>query len=48
MAARAKSRQGEFDREQKSRPFRDDPLFSYLLERGFGTPAYRGRWLTAA
>ncbi len=46
-AARAKSRQAEFDREQKSRPFRDDPLFSYLLARGFGTPAYRGRWLVA-
>jgi hypothetical protein len=47
-AARAKSGQAAFEREQKGRPFHDDALFSYLLERGFGTPAYRGRGLTAA
>ena len=46
-AARAKSRQAELDREQKGRPFRDDPLFGYLLERGFGTSAYRGRSIAA-
>ena len=39
----------EADREQKGRAFRDDELFMYLWNRGYGTPAYRGmglgRWL---
>ncbi|MEI2612964.1 MAG: hypothetical protein V9G20_30355 [Candidatus Promineifilaceae bacterium] len=44
-----KTEQAEADREQKGRPYRDDPLFMYLWERGFGTKTYRAnnlvRWL---
>ena len=44
-----KTQQAEADREQKGRPYRDDPLFIYLWERGYGTKAYRAnnlvRWL---
>ena len=36
-----KTQQAETDREQKGRPYRDDPLFMYLWERGFGTRNYR-------
>lgn len=36
-----KTEQAEADREQKGRPYRDDPLFMYLWERGFGTKNYR-------
>lgn len=36
-----KTQQAESDREQKGRPYRDDPLFMYLWERGFGTKNYR-------
>lgn len=36
-----KTQQAEADREQKGRPYRDDPLFMYLWERGFGTKNYR-------
>ena len=32
-----KTEQAEADREQKGRPYRDDPLFMYLWERGYGT-----------
>jgi hypothetical protein len=46
-AASAKARQADLDREQKGRPFRGDPLFSYLLQRQFGSPAYRARGLIA-
>jgi hypothetical protein len=47
-AARAKARQAGLDRELKERPFRADPLFSYLLRRGYGTPDYRAGRLVAA
>lgn len=36
-----KTEQAEADREQKGKPYRDDPLFMYLWERGFGTKNYR-------
>ena len=47
VAARAKARQADLDREQRGRPYRDDPLFSYLLGRGYGTPQYGARGLVA-
>ena len=37
----------DIDREQKGRPYRNDPLFAYLLDRGYGTTAYKGRGLVA-
>ncbi|HEV7277259.1 MAG TPA: hypothetical protein VGN80_13315 [Devosiaceae bacterium] len=44
-----KTAQAEADREQKGRPYRDDPLFMYLWERSYGTANYRSnnlvRWL---
>ncbi|MEO5806257.1 hypothetical protein [Devosia sp.] len=36
-----KTEQAEADREQKGRPYRDDPLFMYLWESGYGTKNYR-------
>ncbi|MEO6395156.1 MAG: hypothetical protein ABIO40_04530 [Devosia sp.] len=39
--AMRKTEQAEADREQKGRPYRDDPLFMYLWERGYGTKSYR-------
>ena len=36
-----KTEQAEADRETKGRPYRDDPLFMYLWERGYGTKNYR-------
>lgn len=36
-----KTRQAETDREEKGKPYRDDPLFIYLWEAGYGTAAYR-------
>lgn len=36
-----KTEQAETDREEKGKPYRDDPLFMYLWERGFGTRNYR-------
>ncbi|KKB76736.1 hypothetical protein VW35_18500 [Devosia soli] len=36
-----KTRQAEADREEKGKPYRDDPLFSYLWDAGFGTSAYK-------
>jgi hypothetical protein len=33
------------DREAKSKPYETDPLFSYLWQRKFRTPEYRGRGL---
>jgi len=36
-----KTEQAEADREAKGKPYRDDPLFMYLWERGFGTRNYR-------
>jgi hypothetical protein len=39
--AMRKTTQAEADREQKGRPYRDDPLFMYLWERGYGSRNYR-------
>ena len=36
-----KTGQAEQDREEKGKPYRDDPLFMYLWERGYGTRNYR-------
>ncbi len=36
-----KTEQSEADREEKGKPYRDDPLFMYLWERGYGTRNYR-------
>lgn len=45
----AKTEQAEADREEKGKPYRDDPLFMYLWEAGYGTRNYRAnnllRWL---
>ena len=46
--AQVKAAQAEADREHNGRPFRDDELFMYLWTRGYGTPAYRGKGLSAA
>lgn len=44
-----KTQQAEADREQKGRPYRDDPLFMYLWNRSYGTRNYQAnnlvRWL---
>ncbi|NOZ32117.1 MAG: hypothetical protein GXP01_03375 [Alphaproteobacteria bacterium] len=40
-AAMEKTEQAETAREEKGRPYRDDPLFSYLWDRGYGTKTYR-------
>src|SRR5690606_24262257 len=42
-----KTTQAEADREQKGRPYRDDPLFMYLWEAGYGTRSYRANNLVA-
>lgn len=42
-----KTAQAEADREQKGRPYRDDPLFMYLWNAGFGTRTYRANNLVA-
>lgn len=42
-----KTTQAEADREQKGRPYRDDPLFMYLWNAGFGTRTYRTNNLVA-
>jgi hypothetical protein len=42
-----KTQQAEEDRETKGRRYRDDPLFSYLWERGYGTRNYRANSLIA-
>lgn len=36
-----KAAQSEADRDEKGRPYREDPLFLYLWERGYLTPAYK-------
>jgi len=36
-----KTEQAETDREEKGKPYRDDPLFLYLWEAGYGTGSYR-------
>src|SRR4051794_11735331 len=39
--AEKKAVQAETDREEKRRPYEEDPLFMYLWRRKFGTSAYR-------
>ncbi|HUV31953.1 MAG TPA: hypothetical protein VMW31_00150, partial [Devosiaceae bacterium] len=46
--ATAKTEQAEADREAKGRPYRSDPLFMYLWERGYGTKNYRATNLVRA
>ncbi|MBU1174551.1 MAG: hypothetical protein KKH72_04035 [Alphaproteobacteria bacterium] len=41
-----KTEVAEADREQKGRPYRDDPLFMYLWERGYGTKNYKANNFT--
>lgn len=36
-----KTEQAEADRDAKGKPYRDDPLFIYLWEAGYGTASYR-------
>ncbi|KRA95033.1 hypothetical protein ASD83_19610 [Devosia sp. Root685] len=36
-----KTRLAEADREEKGKPYRDDPLFMYLWDSGYGTSAYK-------
>lgn len=36
-----KTRLAEQDREEKGKPYRDDPLFMYLWDSGYGTSAYK-------
>lgn len=36
-----KTEQAEADREEKGRPYREDPLFMYLWEAGYGTSNYK-------
>jgi hypothetical protein len=47
--AEEKAAAAERDRIDKGRPYEEDPLFSYLWDRGYGTSAYRAwpltRWL---
>ena len=40
--ADTKAAQSEADRDEKGKPYRDDPLFMYLWERRFLTPDYTG------
>ena len=42
-----KTQQAEADREEKGKPYRDDPLFMYLWEGGYGTKTYRANNLVA-
>ena len=37
----SKTQQAEADRETKGKPYRDDKLFMYLWNRGYGTSAYK-------
>ncbi len=38
--AKAKTEQSEKDREEKGKPYQDDPLFMYLWKRKYGTKTY--------
>jgi hypothetical protein len=42
-----KTTQAETDRDEKGKPYRDDPLFMYLWEGGYGTKTYRANNLVA-
>ena len=46
--AMRKTLQAESDQEEKGKPYRDDPLFMYLWERGYGTKTYRANNLITA
>ena len=46
--AGAKLEVARADREEKGRAYESDPLFSYLRERGYGTPDAKGWFLTQA
>ncbi len=41
-----KTEQAEADREEKGRPYREDPLFMYLWDAGYGTSSYKAGNLT--
>lgn len=41
-----KTEQSEADREDKGRPYREDPLFMYLWDAGYGTSSYKAGNLT--
>jgi hypothetical protein len=45
--ATSKTKQADSDRELKGRPYREDPLFMYLWDRGFGTKDYHANTVTA-
>ncbi|MGD9056106.1 MAG: hypothetical protein PVF38_08195 [Desulfobacterales bacterium] len=44
--AQKKAAQAEADREEKGKPYREDPLFMYLWKRRYLTPDYSGGGLT--
>ena len=44
--AEKKAAQAEADREEKGKPYREDPLFMYLWKRSYLTPDYTGGDLT--
>lgn len=44
--ANQKAEVAEQDREEKGAPYRNDPLFMYLFERGFNTGSYRANNIT--
>jgi hypothetical protein len=44
--AQKKAAQAEADREEKGKPYRQDPLFMYLWQRRYLTPDYSGGGLT--
>jgi hypothetical protein len=44
--AEKKAVQAESDRDEKRRPYEEDPLFMYLWKRRFGTAAYRANPFT--
>lgn len=46
IEAARKAEQAEADREAKGKPYRGDPLFTYLWERGYGTGAYKAGSVT--
>jgi hypothetical protein len=46
--AMEKTRQAEADRDEKGRPYRSDPLFMYLWERGYETRNYKASNLIRA
>jgi hypothetical protein len=44
--SRRKTEQAEADRDDKGKPYRDDPLFMYLWDAGYGTSRYKAGNLT--